>query len=77
MLYHQTRDPVLVKEFLGHRTLDTTLLYIQLEKALFKADADEFTVKATKDPKEIEALLKVGFEYVCQKDGLIFFRKRK
>jgi integrase len=76
-LYHQTRDPVLVKEFLGHRTLDTTLLYIQLEKALFKAHDDEFIVKATKDTKKIEALLKVGFEYVCQKGGLIFFRKRK
>jgi hypothetical protein len=27
--------------------------------------------------KEIKALLEVGFEYVCEKDGLLFFRKRK
>jgi len=27
--------------------------------------------------EEIKALLEVGFEYVCQKDGLIFLRKRK
>jgi len=77
MLYHETRDPLLVKEFLGHRSLDTTLLYIQLEKALFDSTADEFTVRATSDPQEIQALLEVGFEYVCDKDGLMFFKKRK
>ena len=77
-LYHQTRDPVLVEEFSGYRTFDTTSLYIQLEKALFQADDDdEFIVKATKDTEKIEVLLEVGFEYVCQQDGLIFFRKRK
>jgi len=36
MLYHETRDTIVVKEFLGHKTLDTTLLYIQVEKALFR-----------------------------------------
>jgi len=76
-LYHETHDPVLVKEFLGHRTLDTTLLYIQLEKALFKEVSNDFIVKATKDSEEVHGLLEVGFEYVCEKDGLIFFRKRK
>jgi len=38
---------------------------------------DEFIVKTTKDLEEIQALLQVGFEYVCNKDGLTFFRKRK
>jgi integrase len=77
VLYHETRDIVLVKEFLGHRTLDVTLLYIQIEKALFKNDPENFTVKATKEQEEIQALLEVGFEYVCQKGELMFFRKRK
>jgi len=27
--------------------------------------------------QEIQALLEVGFEYVCDKDGLMFFKKRK
>jgi len=76
-LYHKTKDPLLVKEFLGHKSLDTTLLYIQLQKALFRTDSDEFTVKVAKDPAEIQGLLEVGFEYVCQKDNLLFFRKRK
>lgn len=77
MLYHQTRDIVLVKEFLGHKSLNTTLLYIQLEKAIFQNSSDEFIVKAAKDPKEVKALLEVGFDYICEKDGLMFFMKRK
>jgi len=77
MLYHETKDPFLVKEFLRHKSLDTTQLYIQIEKTLFQNDSDEFTVKAVKDPKEIQALLEVGFEYVCTKDDLMFLRKRK
>jgi integrase len=77
MLYHQTKDIVFVKEFLGHKSLDTTLLYIQLEQALFKEETSEFHVKTTSDPEEIKTLLEVGFEYICSKDGLMFFRKRK
>jgi integrase len=77
MEYHQTKDPLHVKEMLGHRSMNTTLLYIQLEKTLFKESSDEFTVKVAKEPEEIKALLEVGFEYVCQKDDLMFFRKRK
>jgi len=77
MLYHETKNPILVKEFLGHRTLDTTLLYIQTEKSLFRDENENFIVKAVKDAQEIHELLEVGFEYVCEKDGLMFFRKRK
>jgi len=76
MLYHETEDP-LVKEFLGHRDLNTTLLYMQHGKKLFKTGSDEFTVEAVRIPEEIQGLLEVGFEYVCQKDSLLFFRKRK
>ena len=77
MLYHETHDIVLVKEFLGHKTLNVTLLYIQIEKAIFRNEPENFIVKATKDTDEIQGLLEVGFEYVCQKDSLMFFRKRK
>jgi integrase len=76
-LYHQTKDPLYVKEFLGHRKLDTTLLYIQIEQALYKGRSDEFTVKVASKPEEIKALLEVGFEYICGNDGLMYFRKRK
>ena len=77
MLYHETRDMALVKEFLGHHSLEMISRYIQIEKALFKNDAQNFIVKATKDTEEMQSLLEVGFEYVCQKEGLMFFRRRK
>ena len=54
-----------------------TLLYIQIERAIYKEQSDEFTVKVAKTPEEIKSLLEVGFEHVCEKDGLLFFRKRK
>lgn len=42
-----------------------------------RARNDEYTVKVVDSQEEVKALLEVGFEYVCQKDGLIFLRKRK
>ena len=77
MLYHKTKDILYVKEFLGHNNLGTTLLYIEVEKVLFEETTDEFTVKVAQKPYEIKQSLEVGFEYVCEKDGLLFFRKRK
>jgi hypothetical protein len=33
--------------------------------------------KVAEKPEGIKALLEAGFEYVCQKDGLVYVRKRK
>jgi len=77
MYYHETKNPLLVKELLGHQKLDTTLLYIQIEQAMYTEADDKFTVMAVNKPEEIKKLLEVGFEYVCQKDDLTFLRKRK
>jgi len=77
MLYHQTKDILYVKEFLGHKRIDTTLLYIQLAEVIFDESTDEFTVRVASKPEEITELLEVGFEFVCQKDGLLYLRKRK
>ncbi|UCB59918.1 MAG: tyrosine-type recombinase/integrase [Candidatus Bathyarchaeota archaeon] len=76
-LYHQTKDILYVKEFLGHKRIEDTMLYIQVAEAIFRETTDEFTVRVAKESEEIQGLLGVGFEYVCEKDGLMFFRKRK
>jgi len=76
-LYHETHNPLLVKEYLGHKAMDSTLLYIPLEKTLYKEQSDTFNVMAIRDPEEIKSLLETGFDYVCQKDDLAFLRKRK
>jgi integrase len=77
MLYHQTKDPYYVKQFLGHKSLKSTEIYITVERTLFGEYSDEFTVRVTSKPEEIKELLETGFEYVCTKDELLFFRKRK
>jgi integrase len=78
MLYHQTRDPYYVQHFLGHKSIKSTEIYINIEHTIFESGAnDQFTVRVTEKPEEIKTLLEVGFEYVCNKDSLIFLRKRK
>jgi len=77
MLYHETKDPWHVKKVLGHKSLQSTELYINIEQAIFEDTQEEFHVKTAQTPEEIKALLEIGFEYVCSKDGLMFFRKRK
>jgi len=77
MLYHQTKDPYYVKQFLGHKSIMNTERYITIERTLFGEYSDEFTVRVASRPEEIKELLETGFEYVCTKDELMFFRKRK
>ncbi len=78
MLYHKTKDPYYVKEFLGHKSIKSTEIYITIERTIFEpSSSDEFTVRVVSKPEEIKDLLEVGFEYVCQKDELVFLRKRK
>jgi integrase/predicted RNA-binding Zn-ribbon protein involved in translation (DUF1610 family) len=77
-LYHQTKDPYYVQHFLGHKSLKSTEIYVNIEHTLFEAGAnDQFTVRIVEKPEEIKELLEAGFEYVCKKDTLIFLRKRK
>jgi integrase len=77
-LYHQTKDPYCVQLFLGHKSIKSTEIYINIEHTLFEAGAnDQFTVRIAEKPEEIKEFLETGFEYVCQKDNLIFLRKRK
>jgi len=73
MLYHKTKDIVHVKRKLGHRSLKNTLIYIDLADF----DSEEYISKVAQTPEEIQQLIEAGFEFVCQKDDLTFFRKRK
>lgn len=77
MEYHKTRDILHVQELLRHRDLRNTLIYINLEKALFQNVDEDYHVKVAETLDEACKLLEVGFEYVCQKDSLMFFRNRK
>jgi integrase/recombinase XerD len=75
--YHKTRDILHVQQLLGHRDLRNTLIYINLEKALFQNADEEFHVKVAENLDEACKLLEVGFEYVTDINGAKLFRKRK
>jgi len=75
--YHKTKDILHVKQLLGHKQIQSTMIYINLEAAIFTAESDEFTVRVAKTLNEACQLLEVGFEYVCDMEGAKLFRKRK
>jgi integrase len=73
MLYYRTRDPLLVKQLMGHKKLETILIYTQLVN--FKED--EYHSATATTIKEARRLIEQGFEYVTEIDGVKLFRKRK
>ena len=77
MEYHKTHDPYHVRKLLGHKRLQSTEVYINLEQAVFTEENDEFYVKAVKTLDEACKLIEVGFEYVTDMEGYKVFRKRK
>ena len=75
-LYHQTKDMYYVMQRLGHKNIKNTLLYVQLEEALFQGEQD-YISKVAKTQKEICSLIEAGFEYITEFEGAKIFRKRK
>jgi hypothetical protein len=57
------------QRLLGHRNLENTMIYIDLEQLLFKTGNDEFHVKTAETLDEACKLLEVSFEYVTDMDG--------
>ena len=76
MLYHETKDIYYVMQKLGHKNIKNTLLYIQLEEALFQGETN-YISKVAKTEKDICSLVEAGFEYVTEFEGSKIFRKRK
>jgi len=66
------KDVLYVMQYLGHKKVESTLLYIQLEQALFQDTSDEFTVRIATKPDEIKEFLEAGFDFVCQKGQQVY-----
>jgi integrase len=76
--YHRIKDIMTVKAMLGHKSVLSTQVYVNIEATLFLRTSDEWICKATRDPVEATKLIEAGFEYVATTpDGLMMFRKRK
>jgi len=53
------------------------MVYINIERSLFKTTDDEYHCRIAKTVEEAVKLIEAGFEYVCDMDGVKLFRKRK
>ena len=78
MFYHSTKGMMLVKERLGHRSITSTQIYVQLLQTKGK---EEFASKVATTLEETQTLIESGFEYVTDmKHGQMsykLFRKKK
>jgi integrase len=73
MLYHKMKDILHVKEQMGHKRLETTLIYTHL----VNFQDDEFTTATAKTIESACKLIEAGFEYVTEMEGVKIFRKPK
>jgi integrase len=73
MEYHRTRDILHVMNLLGHKNIESTLVYTQL----ISFESDEYHSAVAKTVDEARKLLEEGFDFVCQKDDIMLFKKRK
>ena len=73
MEYHRTKDILYVKQLLGHKRIESTMIYTQL----VNFEHDDFHVKVATSLKEACGLVEAGFEYVTDMDQNKIFRKRK
>ncbi|MGA2768776.1 MAG: site-specific integrase [Candidatus Bathyarchaeia archaeon] len=72
-LYAKTKDILLVKQQMGHKRIETTMIYTQLQNY----NEDEWTCKTATNVTEATALIETGFEYIQDIDGIKLYRKRK
>ncbi len=71
--YHKTKDILYVMKLLGHKSISNTLVYTQL----VEFGGDEYCSAVAGSVGEAKKLIESGFEYVCNHDGIMLFRKRK
>ena len=77
MLYHQTKDPWYVIEYLGHTSLQHTRKYVVLERTLFGSGSEDYVCKVAKSVEEATELIELGFEFVNEINGHFLYRRRK
>jgi integrase len=72
-LYDKTKDILLVKQQMGHKRIETTMIYTQL----LNYNEEEYTCRTATTIKEATDLLEHGFTYIQDIDGIKLYRKRK
>jgi len=70
------KDIVYIMRFLGNKNIKNTLIYVQLEEAIYNKEAEVYISKAASTVEEVCKFVAAGFEYVCDVDEVKIFRKR-
>jgi integrase len=65
---------IMVMQRLGHKKIETTMLYTQL---VALAEDDEYTCQAVNNANDAKKLIEAGYEYVNSIEGIHLYRKRK
>ena len=75
MLYFKTKNILYVKQQLGHRCIENTMVYTQL----INIESDEWHVAHAKTLDEEDKLVQAGFEFVRydERENVAIYRKRK
>ncbi|MEM4143071.1 MAG: tyrosine-type recombinase/integrase [Candidatus Bathyarchaeia archaeon] len=75
MLFHKTKNILYVKQQLGHKCIENTMVYTQL----LNFESDEWHVAHARTLEEEDKLIQAGFEFVRynEKEQVAIYRKRK
>jgi len=71
--YHRTGDILHVKQLLGHKKIENTMLYTQL----INFESDEYSSAVAKNLEEARNLIEAGFDYITDMESAKLFKKRK
>ncbi len=77
MEYHKTKDIIHVKNVLGHKDIESTMIYINIEQATFLTDSDERACRTAATAQDAIKPVEAGFQYVTTIEGIPLFKKRK
>jgi integrase len=78
MEYHKTKDIIHVKTLLGHKAITSTMIYINIESALWLQATDDWTSKVSHNIEEEQKLIEAGFQLVRSiNETTAIYKKRK
>ena len=76
--YHKTKSMQHVKRILGHKSIMTTQIYVELYEEIYSnLKPENYICETASNVKDAKMLIESGFEYVCEIEGEKLFRKYK
>jgi len=76
--YHKTKNILHVKAVLGHRSIRTTMIYVELYTEIYNdLMPEDYVCETASSVKDAQKLIESGFEYICEIEGEKLFRKVK